>query len=129
MENAHTILPYYTVGTHAVEAHQTVATAMDVMQEHNLRHLPVLQDGVVVGEISERDLKVWQLQKEFKHETAVSHIMIENPYIVDPGAPLHEVATEMATRRIGSAIVVSKGALSGMFTVTDALRALARLTA
>ncbi len=127
MENSHTILPYFTVGTHAVEAHQSVAIAMKVMEEHDLRHLPILQDGVVVGEISERDLRVWQLQKEFKFETAISHIMIEDPYIVDPGAPLKEVATEMATRRIGCAIVVSAGHLSGMFTVTDALRALARL--
>ena len=127
MENSHTILPYFTVGTHAVEAHQSVAIAMKVMEEHDLRHLPILQDGVVVGEISERDLRVWQLQKEFKFETAISHIMIEDPYIVDPGAPLKEVATEMATRRIGCTIVVSAGHLSGMFTVTDALRALARL--
>ena len=127
MENRHTLLPYFTVGTHAVEAHQPVSTALEVMQEHDLRHLPVLQDGVVVGEISDRDLRVWQLQKEFKFETAISHIMVEAPYIVDPGAPLAEVANEMAARKIGCAIVVSAGRLSGMFTVTDALRALARL--
>jgi len=129
MENSHTILPYFTVGTYAVEAHQPVSTAMEVMKEHDLRHLPVLQDGVVVGEISDRDLRVWQLQKEFKFETAISHVMIENPYIVDPGAPLTEVANEMASRKIGCAIVVSGGRLSGMFTITDALRALARLAA
>ncbi len=127
MENSHTILPYFTVGTHAVEAHQPVSKALEVMQEHDLRHLPVLQDGVVVGEISDRDLRVWQLQKEFKFETAISHVMIAPPFIVDPGAPLTEVANEMAARKIGCAIVVSGGRLSGMFTITDALRALARL--
>ncbi|MCP4445074.1 MAG: CBS domain-containing protein [Myxococcales bacterium] len=123
MQNSRTILSYFTVGTHAVEAHQPVATAMEVMQKHDLRHLPVLQDGVVVGEVSERGLRVWQLQQEFKFEPAISHIMVEDPYIVDPGAPLKEVATEMAARKIGCAIVVSSGRLSGMFTVTDALRA------
>ena len=129
MENSHTILPYFTVGTHAVEAHQPVSTALEVMQEHDLRHLPVLKNGVVVGEVSDRDLRVWQLQKEFKFETAIAHVMVEAPYIVDPGAPLAEVASEMAARKIGCAIVVSGGRLSGMFTSTDALRALARLAA
>lgn len=127
MENSHTVLPYFHVGTHAIEAHQSVAVAMELMQEHDLRHLPVLQDGVVVGEVSERDLRVWQLQKEFKYETAISHIMVEDPYCIDPGAPLREVAEEMIKRKIGCAIVVSGGRLSGMFTVTDALKALARL--
>jgi CBS domain-containing protein len=35
----------------------------------------------------------------------------------------------MATRKIGCAIVVDEGHLVGMFTVTDALKALAQLAA
>jgi len=128
MENRQTILPYFTMGTHAVEAHQPVSLAMKVMQEHDLRHLPVLQDGVVVGEISERDLIVWNRQLESSQDTAISHIMIEDPYLIDAGAPLAEVATTMAERKIGCAIIVTGGRLSGMFTITDALRALARLS-
>ena len=127
MENRHTVLPYFSVGTHAVEADQPVSVAMETMKEHDLRHLPVMQDGVVVGEISDRDLQIWKLQENFSYETAIAHVMVGDPYIIDPGAPLAEVATTMAERKIGSAIVVTKGRLSGIFTVTDALRALAKL--
>jgi len=129
MNNDQSVLPYYSIGTHAVEAHQSIALALKVMQEHDLRHLPVLEDGKVVGEVSDRDLRVWSLRPELGKDTTIRHIMIENPFIIDPGAPLQEVASAMAERKIGCAIVVQAGRLVGMFTITDALRALARLAA
>jgi acetoin utilization protein AcuB len=127
MNNEQSVLPYYSIGTHAVEAHQSIAHALEVMQEHGLRHLPVLEEGKVVGEVSDRDLRVWGLRPELGKSTTIRHIMIEDPFVIDPGAPLGEVATEMAERKIGCAIVVQSGRPVGMFTVTDALRALARL--
>ena len=127
MTNNESVLPYYSIGTHAIEAHQSIAHAIEVMQEHHLRHLPVLEDGKVVGEVSDRDLRVWGLRQQLGKSTMIRHIMIEDPYVISPAQPLKEVASEMAERRIGCAIVVQAGRLVGMFTVTDALRALARL--
>jgi acetoin utilization protein AcuB len=127
MNNDQSVLPYYTIGAHAIEAHQPIALAQEIMQEHGLRHLPVLEEDVVVGEVSERDLRVWGLRPALGETTSIRHIMIEDPFLIDPGAPLQEVATEMAERKIGCAIVVQGGRLVGMFTVSDAMRALARL--
>ena len=127
MSNDDSVLPYYSIGTQAIEAHQSIAHALEVMQKHDLRHLPILDTGKVVGEVSDRDLRVWGLRPELSKSTTIRHIMIEDPYVIDPGAPLQEVASEMAERKIGCAIVVQSGRLVGMFTVTDALRALARL--
>lgn len=128
MNNEQSVLPYYSIGAHAIEAHQSIALAQELMQEHGLRHLPVLEEDKVVGEVSERDLRVWGLRPELGKSTSIRHIMIENPFIIDPGAPLDEVAKEMAERKLGCAIVVQAGRLVGMFTVTDAMRALARLS-
>lgn len=127
MSNDNSVLPYYSIGTQAIEVHQSIAHAVEVMQEHDLRHLPILDTGKVVGEVSDRDLRVWGLRPELSKSTTIRHIMIEDPFVIDPGAPLQEVASEMAERKIGCAIVVQSGRLVGMFTVTDALRALARL--
>jgi acetoin utilization protein AcuB len=128
MRNDQSVTPYFTIGSHAVEAHQSIALAIDVMQKHDLRHLPVIEEGKVVGEISERDLRVWSLKPDLGEEITVRHIMVEDPFTITPGAPLEVVATEMANRKIGCAIVVDSDRLVGMFTVTDALRALARLS-
>jgi acetoin utilization protein AcuB len=53
--------------------------------------------------------------------------MAGEPYTVAPDAPLEEVATRMADRKLGSALVVDRGSVVGLFTTVDALRALAVL--
>jgi CBS domain-containing protein len=54
--------------------------------------------------------------------------MTEGPYSVPVDAPLAEVCTAMADEKYGAALVVDrKGHLLGIFTTTDALRALAQL--
>jgi CBS-domain-containing membrane protein len=45
-----TSFPYF------VEADDTAATMERMMDEHNIRHLPVQENGTVVGIVSERDL-------------------------------------------------------------------------
>jgi acetoin utilization protein AcuB len=127
MDNAHTLLPYFSIGTRAIAAHQPVSMALQIMDEHKLRHLPVMKDGVVVGEVSDRDLRVWSKQVAAAAETPVSQIMVEEPFVISSKASLEEVASAMAARKIGCAIVVDEGHLVGMFTVTDALKALAQL--
>jgi len=47
--------------------------------------------------------------------------------VVAPGASLAAIASDMADRRLGSAVVMDKERVVGVFTVTDACRALARL--
>ena len=51
--------------------------------------------------------------------------ILGEPYTVAPDAQLREVARTMAERKIGSAVVVDGGEVTGVFTTTDALRALA----
>jgi acetoin utilization protein AcuB len=52
---------------------------------------------------------------------------VENPCIVPASTPVAKVARVMADNRIGSAIVTKHGKLVGIFTVTDACRALAEI--
>ena len=59
----------------------------------------------------------------------VETAMTADPYIVTPDTDLAEVAREMAARRCGSAIVVDRSSVVGVFTTVDALLALARFTA
>jgi len=51
--------------------------------------------------------------------------MTEPVFTVDPNASLAKTAREMAAHRYGSAVVLDHGIVVGLFTTTDALRALA----
>lgn len=106
-----------------------VAEVERLMQEHHVRHIPVQQDGRVVGIVSERDLRRLLdrfLPKADKARMRARDIM-NDPYIVAFEAPLNEVAVEMAKRHMGSAIVVHHGKLAGILSNTDICRILAEI--
>lgn len=97
-----------------------------LMREYDIRHLPVLREDIVVGIVSDRDLRVAQgLGSEHKLQIRVADIMASDPVSVDASTPLDEVAFEMSARKIGSVLVnKDSGDFLGIFTVTDALDAL-----
>ncbi|NLG75348.1 MAG: CBS domain-containing protein [Xanthomonadaceae bacterium] len=97
-----------------------------LMQEHGIRHLPVVRDENVVGVISDRDVRlVAGLSYAEKHQVRAGDIMTPDPLIVSATARLDDVALAMSERKVGSAIVTeADGKLLGIFTATDALNAL-----
>ena len=50
------IRDYMTESPHSIGANQTLATAHEMMRAHQIRHLPVLRAGKLVGIVSQRDL-------------------------------------------------------------------------
>lgn len=124
MKRTATIGEYLTSAPHTIGVDQTIAFARETMRRHRLRHLPVLDAGRLVGVVSERDL-AWLEGRVDAERTAVSEAMTSDPYVVEPTAPLREVAMTMAAGKFGATIVVDHGKVSGVFTTTDAMRALA----
>jgi CBS-domain-containing membrane protein len=105
-----------------------VLEARELMAEHDIRHLPVTDDGRLVGVVTQRDIGLVldpELDLPFDEELRVRSVCILEAYVVAPDTPLDEVVDEMARRRIGSALVARNGRLLGIFTVTDACRILA----
>ena len=101
-----------------------------LMSEHEIRHIPVLENGRVVGIVSERDLHSPvnpALPKIDKQRIQVGDVASYHPYVVEIDTPLDQVVTEMAESRIGSAVVVKQGKLVGILSVTDICRFLAGL--
>ena len=96
------------------------------MREHDLRHLPVLEQGKLVGLVSERDLYYLETVAGVDPETErVEEGMSQDVYCVSPEARLQDVVVEMAAHKYGCAVVVQSAKAIGVFTTTDALRLLA----
>lgn len=113
----------YTIGPD-----QPLALAHTMMREHQIRHLPVLHGGKLVGMLTARDLALVEtLEGVRPSETLVEDAMSTNIYQVEPDAPLDEVTSEMAEHKYGSAVVASNGKVVGIFTTVDACRALTEL--
>jgi len=107
---------------------QPLAEAIRLMRLHDVRHLPVVSKGQTVGLVSQRDIYLMRsLEPSDPSQVLVSEVMTADPYTVEPDEPVDVVAREMSRRKIGSALVTHNRRLLGIFTVTDALLALAAL--
>jgi acetoin utilization protein AcuB len=124
----HTIRRFMTPSPHSITSRHTLAEAHQTMRERGVRHLPVIDDGKVIGVVSQRDLYLLEtLRGVDAARERVEEAMSSDPFIVEPSAALEEVAESMASHRHGSALVVEGEAVVGIFTTTDALRALVTL--
>ena len=123
-----TVQKYMSFQPRSIESSETLKKAQDLMSKLKVRHLPVTKGGKLVGEVSDRDIKlVGGFEEIDTVEAVVADICTTKPFTVGPDTPLHEAAAEMAEKRYGSAIVVQNGKLVGIFTTTDACRALAEI--
>ena len=103
--------------------------AVKLMQEHGIRHLPVMDGEALAGVVSERDLSMIEsLLPEEWQQICVAEAMTPDPYTVAPDVPLWEVAKHMAQQKLGCAVVQDEqGDVVGLFTTTDALRVLSEI--
>lgn len=119
------IAAFMTRSPVVVERSTTMARALRTMDEHGFRHLPVVEGGRLVGCVSERELQVVENMGGVDSALCtVGDFILGPPYTVSPDVPLREVARAMAEHKYGSAVVVEGGEVVGVFTTTDALRAL-----
>lgn len=119
---------YMTTTPMTIGKDQTLAAAHKLMREHSIRHLPVLEGGVLVGMISDRDLHLIESLRDVDPEkVSVEDAMTAEPYTVTPDTGLDDVVGTMAEHKYGSAVVEYNGKVVGIFTAIDALRAFAEL--
>lgn len=104
----------------------SVMEASEFMIKNNIRHLPVVKLGKVIGIVSERDLKQAEILSDAM-QVFVSDIMTPNPYCVKVGTPLSEVAHQMAKHKYGCTVVLNGTTVVGIFTSTDGMRVLSEL--
>jgi acetoin utilization protein AcuB len=116
---------YMTLSPVTIGEEQTLERAHEVMREAKVRHLPVLQGGKLVGLVSQRDLHLIETLRDVDpSETTVAEAMSQDVYAVSASTSLLEVALEMVEHKYGSAVIVEGPRVIGVFTTTDALRAL-----
>jgi len=123
-----TIKHFMTPSPHTIDRRQTMTSAHVLMREHRIRHLPVMENGRIIGVVTERDLHLMEtLPDVLPDEIFVEDAMTPDPYTVSPEALVGDVATTMANNNFGCAVVVEHGLPCGIFTTVDALYALAQM--
>ena len=119
---------YMTPSPHFIGADQNLVQAHTMMREHSIRHLPVMQGGALVGVVTARDLsQVEALIGTNPKEVTVSDAMSLWTYAALPDTPLDRVVDEMASRKLGCAVVIEHERIIGILTTVDVCTALYEL--
>ena len=110
----------------------SLGDAFALMHEHNVRHLPVMDDhGRVVGIITDRDIRYATSELTdvpLPRKAEVSQAMSAPAITASPLDPVEDAAQRLRTERIGALPIVEGADLVGIITGTDLLDAVVRLT-
>ena len=126
MKRISKIKKFMTPFPYSISGTAPLSEARDFLQLKKIRHLPVVDDGIPIGIVTDRDIKL-VLGPDFAYPTpdelTVEQVMTQETYSVDLETRVDIVLDHMASNHIGSALVTRKGKLVGVFTATDACRA------
>lgn len=118
-----------------VSPYRPARDAFLLMKSMGIRHLVVVEEGVIVGIVTDRDFrrpkaadvfKSWDELYRLSDEFRVEDLMSSPVHTVDAQADIQEAARLMLQHRVGALpITDSHHGLAGIITETDLLRALA----
>ncbi len=123
----------------------SVAEALTLCRERRIRHIPILEEGRLVGIVSDRDLRdaspaLGDAERASAlQEIRVGDVMTQEVSTADPRDSIENVAQEMYELKIGSlpvvaeepmvdeGLAVAEEELLGIVTSSDVMRALVTL--
>ena len=99
-----------------------VGQALKLMQQHEIRHLPVTEQGRMVGWITSRDLREVLLASMLE-DIKVGDVMVQAPLTVTSDTEVEEAARLIHEHRIGGMPVMEGDKLVGVITMLDLISA------
>ena len=112
-----------------LERNDLLSVADSAMRNERIRHLPVLDNGRLVGIVSQRDLFLSALVRALGHALrliVVKEVMTEDVVTTTPETPIAAAAQMMVDRKIGCLPVVEGNAVVGILSESDIVSAVAR---
>ncbi len=105
----------------------SAAEAWALCKEHNIRHLPIMQEGRLVGLVSDRDLRDVRggdRESDTPRWVRLGDMMTRNVVTIHPLDTIEHAAREIYDRKIGCLPVVADDELVGIITSADMMRTL-----
>lgn len=109
--------------THVISLrpNDTIKIALEILEEHNFRHLPVTDSGKLVGIVSDR-LLLLKLSENASKSTPITQIMVSNVITSLAQTNIVDIARAMMSEKISCLPVIDNELnLKGIMTISDLL--------
>lgn len=104
----------------------SVSEAVTICQGERMRHLPIVEDGRLVGLVSDRDLRSVGANQSAE-EVQVRDVMVEELETAHPLDTLDHASRRLHDRKIGCLPIVDEDEVVGIITSSDMLQVLTEL--
>ena len=104
----------------------TVIAVIERMKEHNISQLPLVEDGVPTGLISEVDLLNYMVLGKHRIKDPVGPLAGDSLFTVTPDTSVEQLSERFAMEKKQAAAVVQDGSLVGLLTKIDVIDFLAK---
>jgi CBS domain-containing protein len=119
-----TVRDAMTEGPTTIAASAAVVEAAKLMASQGVGSLPVVEEGTLVGMVTDRDLVLHVLAKNADpNEIVVSDVYSETPVVAEVDEPLDAALERMAREQVRRLPVVDRGRLVGIVAQADISRA------
>lgn len=117
-----------TKGIVTVPSNTSIRDAQKIMKERNFRRLPVVDNGKLVGLVTQDRLErvkpkttapiLWQITYLISH-TTVRDVMRKGVVTVKPTDTVEQAVAKAQSSRVGTLIAVDRGKIVGICTTND----------
>lgn len=105
-----------------VDSRKSIDYALRLMREYNIRRLPVVEGGRLLGMIVQHDIEIALRRPGVIPETPVDWVMTKELWTTTPEADLAEAIGELITHKISALPVLDGSSLVGLISEIDVLR-------
>jgi len=108
-----------TTNVRTVSANDSISEAANIMKQLDVGSVPVIDNNLLVGIITDRDLVLRGLAEGKNSEERVSSIMTKDITTVAPDTDVHKAADIMASKQIRRLPIVENNHLVGIVSIGD----------
>lgn len=108
-----------TTDVRTITAKDSISEAANIMKQLDVGAVPVIDNDILVGIVTDRDLVLRGLAEGKNSNESVSSIMTKDITTVNPDMDVHKVADLMASKQIRRLPIVENNRLVGIVSIGD----------
>ncbi|MCS1350166.1 CBS domain-containing protein [Mechercharimyces sp. CAU 1602] len=115
----HQLQDIMTTNVNTVSPQDNIFQVASLMKQHNIGSVPVIENGLLCGVVTDRDLVLRGIAEQKPNSSTVESFMTPNPVVGSPDMSVDDAARLMAENQIRRLPIVDNGQLIGIVAIGD----------